>query len=312
MERGARGSGPAIVLSTYARSATERPRQPEVLSVRPRESRFRIRHAADRRTESYHVAERGGIAQRAAGVGAADHRREAAGERDGAASGRAAARFRQVVGIARRTENFVERSAIRRRIPGVLVFADGDRAGALHALDDNIVLGGNVVLEEQRTERGANAARFEQILVRDRQAVQSARGFPCAPASHRLLRRRRRPFPLPASRWHSLSDLRARSVSSALPALRAPKVFSRGSARAISMALIKQIEESRLSACMFLSATSRLPPFRSALPGGLADFRSCAGVYHAGPKWRGLQPAGFVVHSHVLANQNPQAEACAT
>ena len=33
MESGARESGPAIVLSTKARSATERPRHPEVLSV---------------------------------------------------------------------------------------------------------------------------------------------------------------------------------------------------------------------------------------------------------------------------------------
>src|SRR4029450_5480362 len=33
MERGARESGPAIVLSAKARSATERPRHPEVLSV---------------------------------------------------------------------------------------------------------------------------------------------------------------------------------------------------------------------------------------------------------------------------------------
>src|ERR1700722_20221807 len=33
MESGARGSGPAIVLSTYAKSETERPRHPEVLSV---------------------------------------------------------------------------------------------------------------------------------------------------------------------------------------------------------------------------------------------------------------------------------------
>jgi len=33
MESGARGSGPAIVLSTRDKSATERPRQPEVLSV---------------------------------------------------------------------------------------------------------------------------------------------------------------------------------------------------------------------------------------------------------------------------------------
>src|ERR1700680_3012874 len=33
MESGARGSGPAIVLSVKAKSATERPRHPEVLSV---------------------------------------------------------------------------------------------------------------------------------------------------------------------------------------------------------------------------------------------------------------------------------------
>src|SRR5260370_37272526 len=33
IDRGARGSGPAIALNARARSATERPRQPEVLNV---------------------------------------------------------------------------------------------------------------------------------------------------------------------------------------------------------------------------------------------------------------------------------------
>ena len=46
----------------------------------PREGRFRVWHAAGGGTEADHVAERGGISQRAACVGAADNGREAAGQ----------------------------------------------------------------------------------------------------------------------------------------------------------------------------------------------------------------------------------------
>jgi hypothetical protein len=70
----------------------------------PAECSFRVRHAADGRTETNYVAECGGIAQRAAGIGAADDGCEAAGQRDCRAAGRSAACFRQVVGIARRAK----------------------------------------------------------------------------------------------------------------------------------------------------------------------------------------------------------------
>ncbi len=171
IESGARESGPAIVLSTNARSATERPRHPEVLSVdhanaafgfgtRPMEGRkpTTLQNAAGLRSEPP-VSEPLGDGH------------QSAGQRDGRAAGRSAARLRQVVGIVRRAENLVERLRSRAEFRRVGL-ADGDRARAPHPLDNNIVFGGNVVLVERRSKCGADAARFQQILVRDRQTVQ--------------------------------------------------------------------------------------------------------------------------------------------
>ena len=97
-------------------------------------------------------------------------------KRDGGAAGRSAARLRQVVGIARRAENLVERLRTRAEFRRVGL-ADDDRARAPHPFDNDIVFGGDVVLKERRSKRGADAACFQQVLVRDRQAMQRPQSF---------------------------------------------------------------------------------------------------------------------------------------
>jgi hypothetical protein len=115
----------------------------------------------------------GRIAQRTAGIGAAGNGRQSAGQRDGGATGRSAARLRQVVRIAGRTENFVEclRSGAKFRSVG---FTDDDRACATHPCDNKIVFGGDVVLVKRRSKGSADAAGFHQVLVRNGKAVQRA------------------------------------------------------------------------------------------------------------------------------------------
>ena len=123
------------------------------------------------RPEADHVAECGGIAQRTAGIGAAGNGHEPAGQRDGGAAGGSAAGLRQVVGIVRRAEDLVERLRSRAEFRRVGL-ADGDRARAPHPFDDDIVFGGDVVFIERRSKCGADAAGFQQVLVRDRQTMQ--------------------------------------------------------------------------------------------------------------------------------------------
>ena len=131
---------------------------------RPCECRFRVRYAADRRPEANYVAECSRIAQRTSGIGAADNGREPARQRDGGAARRSAACLRQVVGVVRRSEDLIERVGL----------ADGDRARAPHPLDNNIVFGGDVIFIERRSKCSADAACFQQVLVRDWQTMQRA------------------------------------------------------------------------------------------------------------------------------------------
>src|SRR5437867_12521596 len=134
------GIGSAIVLNTKARSATERPKHPEVLSVdranpafgfgtRPIEGRkpTTLQNAAGLRSEppvSDPVA-----------TGTSPQARA-----DCRAARRTAAGFRQVVRIARRTENLVKGLRSRAKLRGVGL-ANGDRSGATHAFDNQIVFG---------------------------------------------------------------------------------------------------------------------------------------------------------------------------
>src|SRR5881396_4447607 len=176
IESGARESGPAIVLNTKARSATERPKHPEVLSVdranpafgfgtRPIEGRkpTTLQNAAGLRSEppvSDPVA-----------TGTSPQARA-----DCRAARRTAAGFRQVVRIARRTENLVKGLRSRAKLRGVGL-ANGDRSGATHAFDNQIVFGGNVVFIQQRSKGRADTTGFHQVLVRDRKTMQWSQGL---------------------------------------------------------------------------------------------------------------------------------------
>ena len=92
---------------------------------------------------------------------------------DGGAAAAAAARPREVVGIARRAEDRVERlrSGAELRRVGL---AEGDRAGGANPRDDGRVLRRHVIAVEGRAPGRANAGRVHEIFVRHGQAVQHA------------------------------------------------------------------------------------------------------------------------------------------
>ena len=56
-------------------------------------------------------------------------------------------------------------------------FADRDCARCLDAVDDQVVGGGNVVLEDGRAKGSEDAFGVDEILVGDGQAVEGAEGF---------------------------------------------------------------------------------------------------------------------------------------
>jgi hypothetical protein len=60
---------------------------------------------------------------------------------------------------------------------GDVGFAEEDGAGGAHARDEQVVVCGHVVFEEGRAEGGADAGRFEEVLVRDGQAMQRTEDF---------------------------------------------------------------------------------------------------------------------------------------
>ncbi len=139
----------------------------------PGEGRFRIGYTADRRAEAGDVAEGGGVAEGASHVGTTGDGDEAAGQRDGGAAGRSAAGLRQIVGIAGGAEDPVEGLGPGAEFRGV-GFAESNGAGQTHALDDEVVFGGDVILEERGAEGGTDAAGFHEVLVGNREAVKRA------------------------------------------------------------------------------------------------------------------------------------------
>ena len=139
-------------------------------------------HATRRRTQSEHVVVGRGIAQRPAHVAAVGHRQHAQRKRNrGAAAGSAGA-DRRVVGIAGGPEDRVVGLRPETEL-GHVRLADDDRAGAACAFDDDRVLGGDLVTEDRRAHRGAQAARGRQVLDRLRKAVH-----PAEPLAARQLR----------------------------------------------------------------------------------------------------------------------------
>ncbi len=174
IDSGLRGSGPAIALRNSATSATVRAIGPDTDSGdHDVDSRG---HAARRRPKADDVAERGGIAQRSAGVAAVGDRHHAAGERHRGAAAAAAAGLRQVVRIARRAEDRVERlrpGAELRRVG----LADRDRAGRAHPRDDRRVV--------------ASARSRDRTASRASSGCRRCRRDPCARPAARAARRRR-------------------------------------------------------------------------------------------------------------------------
>ena len=139
----------------------------ELVAHRPRGN------ATGTRPEAEHVVVRGGVAQRSHEVAAVGHRLHAQRETHRRAAARSARRARRVPGIARDAEHRVVRVRAQAEF-GRVGLADHDAAGALHARDHEVVEGGNVVGEERRAERGANAGGGRHVLDRHRKPVEHA------------------------------------------------------------------------------------------------------------------------------------------
>ena len=117
--------------------------------------------------------------------------------------------FVEVVRIARRAEHGVERLRSGAELRRVRL-ADGDRAGRADPRHDERVARRHVVAVERRAARRADARRVDEILVRDRQAVQHAERA----AARRSLRR-----PCAASAIALLGDERDDGVDLRVDAL---------------------------------------------------------------------------------------------
>src|SRR5205085_9393647 len=100
-----------------------------------------------RRAEPDDVAERRGVAQRAAQIAPVGDWQEAAREGDRGAAAAAPAGLREIPGIARRTEHGVERLRARTEFGGVRLPA-GDRARRPEPGDDGRVGRRNVIAVE--------------------------------------------------------------------------------------------------------------------------------------------------------------------
>ena len=115
-------------------------------------------------------AERGGLLDRAAGVGAERPRRQPAGDRGRGAAGRAAGDALGIPRVLRRPEAGVLRGGAHRELVQVRL-AEERQAGVLHALGHGRVEHRDVALEDPRGGRRRDALRRDDVLERDRHAV---------------------------------------------------------------------------------------------------------------------------------------------
>ena len=138
------------------------------------------------------AAGRGRNADRSARVGADRAERHAGRDRGRRSAARSARRSRRVVRIARRAEARVFAGRPERELVEVGL-ADEHRAGFAQAARDDGIRRGDVILADQRTRRGRRALLIDQILERDRNAVQR----PEAAAAGDLLVGLRAPAPAP-------------------------------------------------------------------------------------------------------------------
>ena len=174
MAMGARASGPAMAESSSAASADRAGHGAQDGERRPGVERGPGRDAARGGAKADDVAEAGGVAQRAAEVGAVGDGDHARGQGDGRAAAAAPATAGEVVGVARRAEDGVEGVRAGAEL-GDVALAQDDRAGGAQPLDDEVVLIRHVVGVDGRAEGRADARRRDEVLDHDGQPVQRAR-----------------------------------------------------------------------------------------------------------------------------------------
>ena len=114
------------------------------------------RHAALARPKAVDVVPAGRVAQAPHEVAAVGDRQHVRRQRDRGAAAAAARRSGRVEGVAGDAEDFVEGVRAEAEL-GRVGLADDDAAGRLHPLDHQRVVVGNVVGEQRRAERAADA-----------------------------------------------------------------------------------------------------------------------------------------------------------
>ncbi len=186
------GSSPAITESSSAQSRTVRPNGPIWSSDDAKAISAVARDDAVGRLEADDAAERGRLADRAAGVGAERERREPRRDRRGRATARAARHARRVPRVARRTVGRVLGRRAHRELVHVEL-AERHEAGGLAATHDGRRVRRPVALEHAGARGGRHPARAQEILVADRARPggRSARPRRCAPRRRACARRRR-------------------------------------------------------------------------------------------------------------------------
>ena len=143
------------------------------------------RHQPERGLDAVDAGQRGRDADRAAPVGADGERTQARGHRGAGPAARAARSAVEVPRVAGGPEEQVVGGADPAHHRGVGL-AELDRPRRLHPLHHRRALGGHVVREEPRAERGADAAGDHEILGGERHPVQRAQTRPLL--AHRALR----------------------------------------------------------------------------------------------------------------------------
>ena len=131
------------------------------------------RHPAERGSQAHDAAERRGVAQRAAHVGAVRERHHARRQRAGRSSARAAGGPVGVVRVAGGAEDGVEGVRPGRELRHVGL-AEEHHAGRADPLDDQVVVVGHVVREHRRAEGRRPPGGGVGVLHREGQAVQRA------------------------------------------------------------------------------------------------------------------------------------------
>ena len=129
------------------------------------------RDGAVGRLEPDDAAQRRGLADRAAGVGAERPRREARGDRGGAAARGAARHALAIPGVERRAERRVLGRGAHREL--VLVgLPEQRRAGVREARDHGRRVGRAVALEDARARLARDALGAEEVLDGERHAAE--------------------------------------------------------------------------------------------------------------------------------------------